>query len=313
MEPNDSFTEQETLGSLFRKMRLERSLDISDIADETRIPPNTVRAIEADDYDSLPAHAFARGFYTLYGKMLGIDQDEVLRRYSEERGLPVDEKPQENISTPSLKHKHIGSMAQRPTAHAGSMIGFSILVLILAAAGICWYIGYNPAPGVSKWLRGLQESPPTATSPESKQIDIQFKSVDESETKQQTQVDTTDGSAKPAKEIENSRSAGNDSASSREGTRSNDSPIQYLLVAEFSRNATATVTIDKNEPVTRRFSAGSVKTWKASKSITLETERGTVAKLTLNDISIPVPESVADRITISIPEYLLDANGPNQN
>ena len=90
-------------------------------------------------------------------------------------------------------------------------------------------------------------------------------------------------------------------------------PIQYLLVAEFTKNTTATVTIDKEEPVTRSFAAGAVKTWQAAKSITLETEPDAVGKLTLNDISIPVPEPVANRITISIPEYLLDADVNSQN
>ena len=159
--------EQESLGSLFRKLRLERSLDISDIADETKIPANTIRAIEADDYDSLPAHAFARGFYSLYAKMLNLDQEEVLRRYREESGLTAVEQSQtQQIGKPSWQRRQVGSMAERPTSSAGSMIGLTIIILILAAAGICWYIGYNPAPGISKWLRGLQESSHSVTSPE---------------------------------------------------------------------------------------------------------------------------------------------------
>ena len=63
---NDNAPEEfETLGALFRRLRLERSLEIKDVAEETRIPPKTVRAMEMDEYDRLPAPAFARGFYTL--------------------------------------------------------------------------------------------------------------------------------------------------------------------------------------------------------------------------------------------------------
>lgn len=312
MEHNDPSMEQESLGSLFRKLRLERSLDISDVADETKIPPNTIRAIEADDYDSLPAHAFAKGFYNLYAKMLDLDQEEVLRRYSEERGLPATDQPQDQVSTPSWQRRQVGSLAERPTSSAGSMIGVTILILILAAAGICWYIGYNPAPGISKWLRGLQESPPAASSPGQERLDIQFKSAEETEPGKPDQPEAVKPVA-PPQEQEQSGDTGPVSATETEKAQIETKPIQYLLVAEFANSSTATVTIDKNEPVTRRFAAGSSANWQATKSITLETEPGSVGTLTLNDIRIPVPEPVANRITISIPEYLLDADVNNQN
>ena len=70
-----STPDNESLGMLLRKLRLERSLDISDVAEETKIPPATIRAMEADDYSSLPALAFARGFYAIYSEMLNLDQE----------------------------------------------------------------------------------------------------------------------------------------------------------------------------------------------------------------------------------------------
>jgi hypothetical protein len=89
--------------------------------------------------------------------------------------------------------------------------------------------------------------------------------------------------------------------------------MHYQLVAEFTKKSTATITIDKDEPVTRTFAEGSVQTWQATTSITLETEPDSLGNLTLNGISIPVPEPVANQVTISIPEYLLDADVNSQN
>lgn len=148
--------ENESLGMLFRKLRLERSLDISDIAEETKIPPTTIRAMEADDYSSLPALAFARGFYAIYSELLNLDQEEIVKRFLDDY-KNADFAKTTDIASPSLKGKQIGSMAERPSHFLRTATGISILAVILIGASICWYAGYNPANQVSQWLRSFQE------------------------------------------------------------------------------------------------------------------------------------------------------------
>ena len=148
--------ETESLGMLFRRLRLERSLDISDIAEETKIPPATIRAMEADDYSSLPALAFARGFYAIYADLLNLDQDEVVARFLDDYRTE-DFTRKTDISSPSLKGKQIGSMAERPSHFLRTAAGITVLAVILIGAGICWYAGYNPANQISQWLRSFQE------------------------------------------------------------------------------------------------------------------------------------------------------------
>ena len=151
-----STPETESLGMLLRKLRLERSLDISDVAEETKIPPATIRAMEADDYRSLPALAFARGFYAIYSELLNLDQEEIVKRFLSDyqhadfRGKPED-------ASSSLQSKQVGSIAERPTHFLRTAIGITVLAIILIGAGICWYAGYNPANHISQWLRSFQE------------------------------------------------------------------------------------------------------------------------------------------------------------
>jgi len=141
---------------LLRKLRLERSLDISDIAEETKIPPATIRAMEADDYSTLPALAFARGFYAIYAELLNLDQEEVVKRFLDDyRNADFAKKP--DIASPSLTGKQVGSMAERPSHFLRTAVGISILAVILIGSGICWYAGYNPANQISQWLRSFQE------------------------------------------------------------------------------------------------------------------------------------------------------------
>ncbi|MEJ2136178.1 MAG: helix-turn-helix domain-containing protein [Desulfofustis sp.] len=151
-----STPDNESLGMLLRKLRLERSLDISDVAEETKIPPATIRAMEDDDYRSLPALAFARGFYAIYSDLLNLDQEEIVERFLSEY-KSGDFSAKADAASPTLKGKQIGSMAERPTHFLRTAIGITVLAVILIGAGICWYAGYNPANHVSQWLRSFQE------------------------------------------------------------------------------------------------------------------------------------------------------------
>lgn len=157
MEQHNQPVTDDSLGTLLRKLRLERSLDISDVAEETKIPPATLRAMEADDFAALPALAFARGFYRLYGDMLNLDEDEVLARFMKEYRR-TDFAVKEGAPSPTAKGRQIGSMAERPSHFLRTAIGISLLALILIAAGISWYAGYNPAYHLSQWLKGFQET-----------------------------------------------------------------------------------------------------------------------------------------------------------
>lgn len=151
-----STSENESLGMLLRKLRLERSLDIKDIAAETKIPPATIRAMEADDFSVLPALAFARGFYALYSEVLNLDQGEIVQRFLKEYHK-ADSTGTSEAGSPSLKGKQIGSMAERPTHFLRTAVGITLLAIILIGAGISWYAGYNPASHISQWLRSFQE------------------------------------------------------------------------------------------------------------------------------------------------------------
>jgi len=151
-----STPEHESLGTLLRKLRLERSLDISDISEETKIPPATIRAMEADDYASLPALAFARGFYAIYSELLNLDQEEIVNRFVSDYNN-ADFTPRSDGTAPTVRGKQIGSMAERPSHFLRTAVGITVLAVILIAAGISWYAGYNPANHVSQWLRGFQE------------------------------------------------------------------------------------------------------------------------------------------------------------
>lgn len=292
MEESKSTSTYESLGTLLRTIRLERSLDISEIAQETRIPPETLRAMEADDYKALPSMAFARGFYGLYAKMLELDQVEILQRFAREYRNADYEPGQQAVHSSQWRGKDIGSIAERPSPSAGPIISISLLIIVLAAAAISWYAGYNPAKQISNWLRGFQQPEVEAVTqeptPDSAAPQPLVKALEE-----QPQPDMIEMPAPaPQPPVESSQSA--------------ISETRYQLVAEFLDPAEIVLTLDEEAPQAVSMLGGSIETWQADEQIILEIPANAEVRLYLNGIVVPLPPAENGTITVSIPEYFLE-------
>ena len=75
-------------GSLLKTLRETAGLSLDEIVSRTKISKRYLRAIEADDYATLPAKVYTRGFVTLYARVLGLDAERVAASFMElvERG-----------------------------------------------------------------------------------------------------------------------------------------------------------------------------------------------------------------------------------
>lgn len=144
----------ESLGEFLLRLRREKKVDIEELAEATKIPQRTLRAMEADDYGMLPRDAFARGFYSLYAKYLGVDSGEILKRYDTE----IKRRSQKGQYTPPLKSgRKVNTMAARPSMAAGSILGSSLVLMVAVIAFFCWYFSFNPATFLSEQLRSFQK------------------------------------------------------------------------------------------------------------------------------------------------------------
>ncbi|MFP6564826.1 MAG: helix-turn-helix domain-containing protein [Myxococcota bacterium] len=79
-------------GRTLQQLRLQRGVALDQLAATTKISPNTLRCIEEDRYDELPALVYVRGFVIAYARALGFDSEKVANRYMEHlessRGVP---------------------------------------------------------------------------------------------------------------------------------------------------------------------------------------------------------------------------------
>lgn len=73
--------ETEFTGSLLRKVRESQGTELEEIASRTKISLSHLRALEAEDFSSLPAAVYTRGFVQEVAKCLSLDPTQVSRTY----------------------------------------------------------------------------------------------------------------------------------------------------------------------------------------------------------------------------------------
>jgi len=71
----------ETLGQYLRRERESRSVSLEELSRGTRISLAILDALERDDFGFIPQREFIPGFLRGFARHLGLDRDEVLRRY----------------------------------------------------------------------------------------------------------------------------------------------------------------------------------------------------------------------------------------
>jgi cytoskeleton protein RodZ len=84
--PSDS-DEPLGIGAILSQARKRQKIDITTVEEQTKIRAKYLRALEDEDWDVLPAPAYARGFIRAYADLLGLDAevlvDEYRRRHEE--------------------------------------------------------------------------------------------------------------------------------------------------------------------------------------------------------------------------------------
>ena len=101
---DDSDNQKESkiaLGKELAKIRLEKKLSIKEIAREIRIEPSVIKKIEKNDFESIGAPVFVKGYLRQYASFIEMDADEVLEKYNQ-LNLKEDASPIINDSVQQL-------------------------------------------------------------------------------------------------------------------------------------------------------------------------------------------------------------------
>lgn len=90
--------ETEFTGALLAKVRMSQGVELSDIAQRTKISTPHLRAIEAEALGDLPALVYVQGFVQEIAKYLRLDPQQVVRTYMRRlRELAGDDQPKRGV------------------------------------------------------------------------------------------------------------------------------------------------------------------------------------------------------------------------
>ena len=120
-----------SLGEQLRHARLERGVNLREVAEQTRITMRHLEAIEADDYKALPGGIFNKSFIKSYARYVGFPEARALELYertSRERGFQNEEPP----TSPQREHIYMGDTARSPLMTYGlSAVIIGLLILVV--------------------------------------------------------------------------------------------------------------------------------------------------------------------------------------
>lgn len=149
-------------GARLKKGRESADLSLAEAAESLKMSPGAVRALEADDYRSLPNSTFVKGYIRSYARLLGIGSEDLVRGYEALTGCDKPE-PVKPIETPR-------------TAPKGAPILIAAIVLLIVLAAVYFL-----------WGQDASTQPPSATAV----VDEVGEIVADEDTAAETAVDTS--------------------------------------------------------------------------------------------------------------------------
>lgn len=148
-------------GERLAEARLARQITALEIAKELHLDEHKVRALENNEFDTLGAPVFVRGYLRKYAQLVGVESNVVLEDYQQlhrTQGVPlvvkVPKKPQREFSP-------------------GPWIALVVVVLIVAL--VYWILVARPfeelLPAILDDDAGIADTTPAVPSPVGKPVD----------------------------------------------------------------------------------------------------------------------------------------------
>jgi cytoskeleton protein RodZ len=129
-------------GALLRSAREAGGLTVDAVAQQLKLAPRQVRAIEEGDFTHLPERTFVRGFIRNYARLVRLDADSVLRALPSGTATPNLESPALHATAPT-----IGELpTSEPPKHGWTRWAIPLTLIAIIAATAAWELLHPDAP-----------------------------------------------------------------------------------------------------------------------------------------------------------------------
>ena len=115
-----------SIGQRLRQARERQQLELAEIARTLRLSPESVQALEMDNYHPFAAPAYVRGYLRNYARLIGVSEQAILSEF--------DSAGHSESNTPKVRS--FDKLSRQQNNHLGSWIALAGL-LLLATAG--WF------------------------------------------------------------------------------------------------------------------------------------------------------------------------------
>lgn len=139
--PKDQGSSLATPGAQLKAQREAMGWTIEQIADQLKLAPRQVIALEKGDYASLPNMAVVRGFVRAYAKVVKIDATPLVAMIEVVSPTSHEAAPPRPARSPSFQESRFPSMTERSSKPAGWLVGVAAVVVVVAAGGYAYQSG----------------------------------------------------------------------------------------------------------------------------------------------------------------------------
>ncbi len=143
----------QTIGNCLKNGREARNIGLSEVARSTKISQWYLDCLEKDEFDKIPGGPYIKGYIASYASFIGIEEDEILKRYDSLQIDSTDEiENQDHRQQDKERQKSIGFSFSKK-----NLFILSMAVLILLAFGFTYFFFQNKTHRVAK-VQGTQDS-----------------------------------------------------------------------------------------------------------------------------------------------------------
>jgi cytoskeletal protein RodZ len=147
------------LGDEFRSAREARGLTLSDVAEQIHIRSVYLNAIENEDWKSIGAPVYVRGFIRTYARFLGKDAEDAVGRFNQTS--PVERPVVPSASAATLSDN------ERSGPSLWAVIATLAAVLLVGFVGYEWWQYAHPGGSAGAVARATPTPQPAGTVAES--------------------------------------------------------------------------------------------------------------------------------------------------
>jgi len=117
------------IGQALKDARRRIGMDVAEAEEQTKIRAKYLRALEAEDWEVLPAPAYVRGFLRTYGALLGLDGEMLADEFRRRHEAPATTSP---ATEPFLRGRR--NSGARAPSRAPLIAGVALAIVALLVA-----------------------------------------------------------------------------------------------------------------------------------------------------------------------------------